>query len=438
MAAAQGGEARIGVFGALSIGVGAIVGGGFFATFGIAAAGAGGATPIAFLIGGLIALLTAYSYIGLTLRYPGPGGTVAFIARAYGTGLLAASINVLLILSYVAIMGVYAGALASYTVPFLPEPSRALAAHLIASAALIILGAINFAGASLVQKSETAFNIGKFAVLALFIGAGFIASGLDWGRLAPSTWASPTAIVASGMIGFLAYEGFELIANASDQIDNPKRTLPIAFLGSVSIAIVVYGLAFIVGIGHLPLEALVAAKDFAISAAAGSFLGPAGFAIMATGAVLASASAINADYFGSAKLPPQLATIDEMPSAFHRRLYGKSAISLALMGLLALLAVNFVSIGAMSAATSGGFLLVYGAVNIAALRLAPETGANRIIPALAALLCLIALGVTLWEFLANPATRDQAMAMGAIVVLALAIEAIYRLTGPARAARQAR
>jgi amino acid transporter len=76
MAANKGSSPNIGVFGALSIGVGGIVGGGFFATFGITAAGARGGTPIAFLIGGALALITAYSYIGLTLRYPGPGGTV--------------------------------------------------------------------------------------------------------------------------------------------------------------------------------------------------------------------------------------------------------------------------------------------------------------------------------------------------------------------------
>jgi Amino acid transporters len=74
--------------GALSIGIGGIVGGGFFATFGLTIEGAKGGTPLAFLIGGLVALLTAYSYIPLTLRYPGPGGTAAFIRIAFGRGLL--------------------------------------------------------------------------------------------------------------------------------------------------------------------------------------------------------------------------------------------------------------------------------------------------------------------------------------------------------------
>jgi len=115
----------IGLFGALSIGVGGIVGGGFFATFGITAASAAGGTPIAFLIGGVIALLTAYSYIGLTLAFPGPGGTVSFITRAFGSGIVAATVNVLLVLSYIAIMSVYAYALAGYTQGYLPQRRQA-------------------------------------------------------------------------------------------------------------------------------------------------------------------------------------------------------------------------------------------------------------------------------------------------------------------------
>ena len=418
---------KIGIVGALSLGVGGIVGGGFFAAFGISAAGAAGGTPLAFLIGGGIALITAYSYIGLTLRYPGPGGTISFITQAYGKGLIAAAVNVLLVLSYVAIMSVYASAVAGYSLPYLPEGIRPVAGHVISSAALIILGLVNYAGAALVKKSENVFNVGKLAVLGLFIVAGLFAPGLEWDRLAPSAWSSTSAIVASGMIGFLAYEGFELIANVSDNIDNPKRTLLIAFPGCVLIAIVIYFLAFIVGIGHLPMDKLLAAQDFAISEAAGTFLGSPGFAIMAIGAVLASASAINADYFGSSRLPPQLAAINELPSALHRHLRAGGRPGLLLVGVLALLAVNFVPIAALSSATSGGFLLVYAAVNVAAVRLASQTGSNRFVCALAAALCVVALVITVWQFLATPSTVSQALAILGIVVVSLAVELVFRI-----------
>ena len=162
----MGEKGSIGALGAIRIGIGAIVGGGFFATFGLTIAGAEGGTPIAFLLGGLIALLTAYSYVRLTLRYPGPGGTVSFIRLAFGRGVLAATMNVLLILSYIAIMGVYAAALASYLAPYLPSGSQAVAMHVIASLAIITFGLVNFAGASVRQHLESALRAPRKILLA--------------------------------------------------------------------------------------------------------------------------------------------------------------------------------------------------------------------------------------------------------------------------------
>lgn len=420
------GKGSIGVLGALSIGVGGIVGGGFFATFGLTIEGARGATPIAFLIGGAIALATAYSYIGLTLRYPGPGGTNGFLRIAYGRGLLPASMSVLLVLSYVAIMSVYASAMASYSTSYLPEGMRSVAQYAIASAGILILGFINFAGARLMEKLETVFNIGKLGVLVFFIAAGLVLGQLDWSRFEPVNWAPMSGVIATGMLGFLAYEGFELISNASADIDNPKRTLPIAILGSVVIAIVIYVLAFTVAIGHMSFDAVGASRDFAASAAAETFLGPIGFAIMTVGAVLASASAINADYFGAAKLPPMLSKSDELPSVFQRKMRGQSVMSLLVIGLLALFAVNFINIHALSAATSAGFLVVYAAVNIAAIRLRHETGTAPWLPAIAFLLCAAALVVMVTQFLSSPETVPSAVAVGVIVVVSIVIELTFR------------
>jgi amino acid transporter len=324
-------------------------------------------------------------------------------------------------------MAVYAAA--SYLAPYLPPASRLAGAHIIALLAIVGLGLVYFTGNALRERLESYFNIGKLAALGLFIVAGLIVGGVAWERLEPTAWAPPSTIIASGMLGFLAYDGFELIANASDDIRAPKRTLPIAFFGGVADAIVVYCLAFVVAIGHLSFAALDAAKSFAVSAAAESFLGPAGFAIMTAGAVLASASAINADYFGASKLPPMLSEHEELPSAFHRSIYGKSIISLITIGILALVAVNALDLDAILAATSGGFLLVYAAV---AVRLAPETRNRRFIPAIAALLCLAALAIMVGEFLSTPGTIRSGLAVGGIVVLAWLIEASYRMAEKGR------
>jgi amino acid transporter len=419
-------EANIGVVGALSIGIGGIVGGGFFATFGIAVVGARGSTYLSFLIGGGLALITAYSYVQLTLRYPGAGGTVSFVRAGFGDGRIPSSVNVLLILSYVAIMAVYARALASYSASYLPPDQREFAEHLIASGALVALGLVNLAGAALMARFENVFNIGKLGVLAIFILAGLFLGHPNWERLGLANWVPWGTIISSGMVVFLAYEGFELISNASDRIRDPKRTLPIAFYGSVLAAVVIYVLSVVIAIGHMPFSGMEAARDFALSATAERFLGAFGFGLMTFGAVFASASAINADYFGAEQLPVLLGAHGELPQVFTRTVGGRAVPSLTVIAVLALLAVNLLNLHALSAATSGGFLLVYAVVNLANAKLAKETASQRWISILAAASCLVALGVMVFQFAQDPETRNSAYAVLAVILLALVVEVAFR------------
>ena len=423
----------IGVWGALSLGVGGIVGGGFFATFGLAVVSARGGTWISFLLGGLVALLTVYSYVRLTIRYPGPGGTVDYVRLGLGNGVVAASINVLLILSYVAVMAVYARALAAYSVSTLPAHDRELWTHIVGSLAIILLGIINYAGAALMTKFEDVFNLGKLSLLGIFITAGFLLGKPDWTRLGTSQWASPATIVSSGMLVFLSYEGFELISNASPRIRNPRTTLPIAFYGSVFTALAIYMLASVVAVGHISFSAAEQARDFALSATASRFLGPIGFGMMACAAVFASASAINADFFGAEKLPVLLGEHCELPSLFAREVRGRSVVSMTCIAALALLALNRLSLHALSAVTSGGFLIVYAAVNFANFKLAKQTGAQSWISALAAISCIAAILLMVLQFMSTPDGRGSAWAIIAVVLLSIAIEGsfrAYRCGGP--------
>lgn len=82
------GQGTIGFLAVTSIGIGGMVGGGIFAVLGLAVILAGGGTPIAFALAGIVAILTAYSYAKLSVRYPSEGGTVTFLNQAFGTGQL--------------------------------------------------------------------------------------------------------------------------------------------------------------------------------------------------------------------------------------------------------------------------------------------------------------------------------------------------------------
>ena len=161
-------------------------------------------------------------------------------------------------------------------------------------------------------------------------------------------------------------------------------------------------------------------------------MGSFGFGLMAFGAIFASASAINADFFGAEQLPVALAEEGEMRRIFMRTMSGKVVFSMLLIGVIALLAVNLADLTVLSAATSGGFLIVYAAVNIANAKLARETGSRAWISVAAALACIGALATMTVQFAADPATRNSAYAVAAIVLLSLVHEIVFRLTGGRR------
>jgi amino acid transporter len=421
----------IGVAGAFSIGIGGIVGGGIFATLGLAGSQARGATFLSFLVGGVVALLTAYSYVRLSLTYPGEGGTVTFVNRAFGSGLLAGGFNNLLVLSYVITMALYAGAFANYAGGVLPGFAHSIGQQALAPAIIVFLALVNLVGPGLVERSEGFFNAGKLGILLIFIVVGLSSPTLSLERLGPSHWVPPLEIIGSGMLVFLSYEGFELIANASNRIRNPAKTLPVAYYGSLVVAMGLYVLIVVVAIGHLSFEALAAARDRSVAAAAQTFLGRFGAVLMAVGAILAAASAINADFYGSSKLPVILARAREMPQRLAREVWGRNVAALTLIAALAVLTALYVDLHAISAAASTGFLVVFAVVNMSNAQLARITGSRSWVSWLAALSCLGALGVMLAQISAQPGHRHALWLIVGLMLAPFVYELIYRAM-PAR------
>jgi uncharacterized protein len=415
----------IGIAGAFSIGIGGIVGGGIFATLGLAGSQARGATFLSFIVGGVVALLTAYSYVRLSLTYPGEGGTVTFLNRAFGNGLFAGGLNMLLVLSYVIIMALYAGAFANYAGSFLPVSARAVGQQWLAPGIIVLLAIVNLVGPSLVEKSATLFNVGKLGILLIFVIVGLLSPALSFARLGPASWVSPGEIVGSGMLVFLSYEGFELIANASGHIRKPATTLPLAFYGSILFAIVLYVLIVIVVIGHLTFEALATAQDRSVAAAAQTFMGGFGAALLVVGAILATASAINSDFFGAAKLPQILAEEKQMPNRYRREIWGRHPLALFMIAGLSILIIRFVDLHSISAAASTGFLVVFAMVNVGNAKLARQTSSRRWVSVVAATACMGALGVMIVQILGQPNHSHAIWLIAAVTIIPFVYEVIY-------------
>jgi len=391
----------IGLIGAISIGIGGMVGGGIFAVLGEAVSLAHGATALAFAIAGVVALLTAYSYAKLSVTYQSEGGTVVFIDKAFGDNIISGSVNLMLWLSYLVTISLYATAFAYYGENFFTQKGLMLH-HILICTSIILPAIINLVSASFVGKSETIIVVIKVAILVLIIIAG--ASYVEPSRLSPQNWYSPLSIVTAGMIIFVAYEGFELIANSAEDIKNPLKNLPRAFYISVIIVIALYVLISIITVGSVPESKLMEAKDYALAIAAEPSLGHMGFVLVSVAALLSTFSAINATIYGNARLGYIIAKYGKLPKSLMDESKTINLTQIAIIG-------------------SAGFLLIFFIVNISAYKLRKEIKANSIILIISSLLTFISLVVLLLHtYKSNP---NAVIIFMGFIIISMVFEIIY-------------
>lgn len=415
---------RIGLWGVVAIGVGGMVGGGIFAVLGLSVQIAAGGAPIAFLVAGLVALLTARSYALLSTSYPSRGGTVTFVNRAFGPGLFAGGINVLLWLSYIVMLALYAQAFGSYAASFLPAGYHEVGKHVFLTAAVVLIAVLNVAGASTVARAERYVVAVKLTILLLFVMVGML--GVSTARLGPDQWSPPLSLVAGGMIVFLAYEGFELIANAAEDVDDPGPTLTRAYYISVLSVIVLYVLVAVVAVGSVPVSQLVEAKDYALAVAARPALGSAGFVLIGIAAMLSTASAINATLYGSARMTYTIAKARELPAQLERPIWNQPLEGLLITAAATLVLANVLNLESISTMGSAGFLIIFATVNVAEARTSKKRGSPRPwISIVAAAACVGALAALLVK-----STLGSAAVLLVMVALSFTIEGVSRrLTG---------
>lgn len=418
----------MGFWAVVAIGVGGMVGGGIFAVLGLSVQLTGAGAPVAFLVGGLVALLTAYSYARLSVAYPSQGGTVEFLNRAFGRGLTTGSLNVLLWTSYIVMLALYAYAFGEYGATLLGVQSSAVARHLLLSGAIVTLAALNAAGATVVGDAETWIVAVKVTILIAFAVVGL--STVAPARFAVSEWGAPLPLVAGGMLVFLAYEGFELIANTASDVTNAGRTLPRAYFTAVGFVVVLYVAVAVATIGNLPIARIVAARDYALAEAARPVLGQAGFGLIALAAVLSTASAINATLYGAARVSYVVAKEGELPAVLERRVWHRPIEGLLLTAGVTLLVANLFDLSSIATMGSAGFLVIFAVVNAANARQARQTRSRAWLCWLASGVCLAALGALVWE-----TARDNPWRLLTLAVMAglsVGVELLYRRFGPRR------
>jgi amino acid transporter len=114
-----------GLWSAIFLGIGSMVGAGIFVLLGQAGAIAGNLVWISFILGGLIALSAGYSLAKLAGTYPSRGGVIEYLVQCYGKGIFSGSASILFYLSSIVgitmvtkTFGVYAAHMLSEGTPF--------------------------------------------------------------------------------------------------------------------------------------------------------------------------------------------------------------------------------------------------------------------------------------------------------------------------------
>jgi amino acid transporter len=412
----------IGFWSVVAIGVGGMVGGGIFAVLGLAVQLARGGTPIAFTLAGAVALITSYSYARLSVTYPSQGGTVEFLNRAFGSGWFTGGINVLLWVSYVIMLSLYAYAFGSYGAALFPASVQPFWKHILISGIVLFLTGLNVLGAKVIGETEEWIVGFKIVILLLFIAAGIWTVNMQ--HLKPTNWSNPLQLVSGGMIIFLAYEGFELIANTAGDVKNPRQTLPRSYYSAVGFVIALYVLISMVAVGNLPIDQIVQAKDYALAIASKPFLGSFGFTLIAIAALLSTSSAINATLYGASRISYIIAKEGELPEGLEKKIWNRPVEGLLITSVLTLLVANLFDLTSISMMGSSGFLFIFAVVNGSNFKLHRKTASRRWISALGAIMCLVALILLILQ--AVKESVGNILILLSLFGLSFIIEGLYR------------
>jgi amino acid transporter len=413
---------QIGIAAAVSIGIGGMVGAGIFSILGVVAQAAGNAMWLAFAIGGVVALLSTYSYARLGATFPSAGGAVHFLVKSFGDGVLAGGLNLFMWAGYIISLALYAVAFGSYAATFFTTTPSPLLVKALAIGAVMLLTVVNAFGARAMGQWETVIVAVKVAILVVFAVAGlwFIKPA----NLTPVLWPEASAILFGAGVLFIGYEGFGLVTNAARDMRDPKIMLPRALYTSVILVIIIYLAVSLTVSGNLSDAQIEQARDYALAEAAKPFLGEFGFRLIAVAALFSTASAINATLFGSANVCYMIARDGELPANLSRTEWKQATGGLNLTASLVVLVTLLFDLSGIAMMGSAAFLLVYAAVNAGHLRVLGQTGANRLIVWLSLLTCLAMFAIlSVYTYQQQPAAL---VALVAIAAASFAAEWGYR------------
>ncbi|WP_267242840.1 APC family permease [Streptomyces sp. PR69] len=352
----------LGVFDAVVIGLGSMVGAGIFAALGPAARSAGSGLLLGLGVAAAVAYCNAMSSARLAARYPASGGAYVYGRERLGPfwGYLA---------GWAFIVGKTASCAAmALTVGAYVWPGQA---HAVAVGAVVALTAVNYGG---VQKSAGLTRVIVAVVLAVLaavvtvcLGSGPASGAVDFGRLDVGADASAGGVLQAAGLLFFAFAGYARIATLGEEVRDPARTIPRAVPLALGIALAVYAavavsVLSVLGAGELGQAAAPLAE--AVRAAGAGWMTP----VVRTGAAVAALGSLLALILGVSRTTLAMARDGHLPrplAAVHPRFQVPHRAELAVGAVVAAVAATADLRGAIGF-SSFGVLVYYAIANASA------------------------------------------------------------------------
>jgi len=388
----------------LFYGIGIIVGAGIYVLVGAVAAQAGMATPLAFIVAGVLAALTGLSYAELVTRLPEASGAVAYVHAAARHPALAWVVGLAVVLVALTSGASIARGSAGYIQRFIDVPDWLPGAVLVILFTFIACLRVELG--ALLAALFGALEVGGL-VFAMALGIDALgAAPARAGELVPHGGAEWRGLAAGAFLAFFAFMGFETLANMAEETRDVTRTLPRAIVAAIAVAAVLYGLVALIAVLAVPLDTLAGstAPLCLLLDRAGVPCGR-GFAAVA---LVALSNGIIVELMLVARLVYGMAKRGLVPGwlgAVNARTRVPARATLLGGGVMLLLVVAF-PFEALAGATSAITLAIFAAVNLslAVLKLRdrrqgaarPPVDVPMAVPIAGALACAGLLIAALW------------------------------------------
>ena len=363
----------------VALGIGSIVGAGIFALLGQVLMLSGERVYYAFVIAGIAAMFSGYSYARLAGKYPDSGGLTDYFHIAFPDRLISGTLSLIYMLTSAISVSMMAKSFGIYAAGLFGYPPAAL--EIVNSAAVVlilIMGFLNMQSAGDVGNTETLLVAVKLFILFGLAIAAFVQVGSAPVQAHPLI-TSDKVFWGSIGITFFAYAGYGVITNASADVKNPKRTITAAIFITLLVVMALYiSLAWMV-LTYIPLKELEQNSETAIAHAARMLLGDWGYAALYVAAGLAFVTGISATFFSIFRISRSLAKQNVLPKLYGEKFWRMGTKGNMLTVTLVVLATVLFDFSSIVNLSSGAFLVSYLGIFAANWKLRRETESSAAI-----------------------------------------------------------